>query len=79
MKAEGILVTWGHNKACALLVEPVATVMTFMEQEERCWSKETVCGRTTAVTEHRAAGLATEMRKEMYFLPGDQNCVTLNK
>lgn len=70
VKAEGILVTWGRNKACAPSVEPVAAVVTFMAQEERCWSRETVCGRATAVTEHTAVGLATEMRKDIYFYQG---------
>lgn len=79
MKAEGILVTWGCNKACAPLVEPVAAVVTFMAQEERCWSTETVCGQTTAVTEHSAADLAYGTRKEICFLPGARHCVILNK
>lgn len=70
MKAKGILVTWGRNIAFASLVEPVAAVVTFMAQEERCWSRETVCGQTAIVTEHTAAGLATEMRKEIYFYQG---------
>lgn len=70
MKAEGILVTWGRNKARAPLVEPVAAVVTFMAQAKRCWSGEAVCGRATAVTEHTAAGRAAEMRKEIYFYQG---------
>lgn len=53
MKAEGLLLTRGRNKACAPLAEPVAAVMT---REERCRSRETVCGQTAAVTEHTAAG-----------------------
>lgn len=71
------MVTWGRNKARAPLVEPVAAVMTFMAPEERCWSRETVCGQTTAVTERTAAGLATEMRKEMHFYQGPRtvSCV----
>lgn len=52
VKAEGILVTWGRNKACALLEEPVAAVVTFMAQEERCWSRGTICDQTTAVSGH---------------------------
>lgn len=40
MDAEGILVSWGCNKDCAVLVEPVAAVVTFMAQGERCWSRK---------------------------------------
>lgn len=72
--------TWGRNIAYAPLVEPVAAVVTFMAQEEeRRWSRETVCGQTTTVTEHTAAGCATEIRKGHLFLPGAQNYVMLNK
>ena len=69
VKAEGILVTWGCNKACATLEEPVAAVVTFMAHEEGFCSRETVCGQT-AVTEHTAAGLAAVKRKYMYFFHG---------
>lgn len=53
VKAEGLLLTRGRNKACAPLAEPVAAVVT---REERCRSRETVCGQTAAVTQHTAAG-----------------------
>lgn len=70
--------TWGQNKACAPLVELVAAVVTFMAQEERCRSQETVCGQATAVPGHTAAGPAAEMRKNL-FLPGDHSYVLLHK
>lgn len=80
MKAEGILVTWGRNIAYAPLVEPVAAVVTFMAQEKRDGGVEKqYVAKTTAMTEHTAAGHATEIRKGNLFLPGAQNCVMLNK
>lgn len=79
MKAERILVTWGRNKACAPLEAPVAVVLTSVAQEERCWSREVVCGQTTTVTEHSAAGLAYGTRKDIYFLSRAQHRVMLNK
>lgn len=58
-----------------LLVEPVAAVVTFMAQEERWLSRETVCGQTAAVTGHTAAGPANKNAEgNVFFTKGPELC-----